>query len=98
MLHKGTWLGKRLVPEWWTELATRSSQQLVADYGYTWWVNTAGSCWPGMPRDMFALMGYRSNKCYIIPSLDLVVARIGSGPVNWHEPDFIGGIVGSVAR
>lgn len=96
MLRKGIWEGKELIPAWWTELATRSSQELVADYGYTWWVNTSGSCWPGLPRDAFALMGYRSNKCYIIPSLDLVVARVGSGPVNWHEPEFIGGIVRTV--
>ena len=47
---------------------------------------------PTQLLDMFALMGYRSNKCYIIPSLDLVVARVGSGPVSWNEPEFIGGI------
>ena len=92
MLRNGFWGGKELVPRWWVDLSSRSSQDLQPDYGYTWWVNTQGSCWPGLPKDMFALMGYRSNKCYIIPSLDLVVARVGSGPVSWNEPEFIGGI------
>jgi hypothetical protein len=41
-------------------------------------------------------MGYRSNKCYVIPSLDLVVARIGSGPVTWDEQLLLGGIVGAI--
>ena len=96
MLNKGKWEDRQLIPEGWVDLATASSQQLNPDYGYTWWVNTNGTCWPGLPRDMFALMGYRSNKCYIIPSLDLIVARVGSGPVTWYEQGFINGIVDTV--
>lgn len=97
-LRGGAWNDQQLIPKWWMELATRSSQALKPDYGYTWWVNTDGTGWPGLPRDMFALMGYRSNKCYIIPSLDLVVARTGSGPEPgaWREMDFIGGIVDAI--
>lgn len=95
-LRKGMWKGREIVPRWWMELATRSSQELNPDYGYTWWVNTAGSCWSFLPRDAFALMGYRSNKCYVIPSLDLVVARVGSGPSNWNEQYLIGGIVDAI--
>jgi hypothetical protein len=74
------------------ELATQSSQPHNPAYGYTWWVNTQGTQWPALPRDAFALMGYRSNKCCIIPSLDLVVARVGSGPSTWNE-----GLIGDVA-
>jgi CubicO group peptidase (beta-lactamase class C family) len=96
MLNKGCWEGECIVPESWIDMATKSSQTLNPNYGYTWWVNTAGTKWPGLPRDAFALSGFRSNKCYVIPSLDLVVARVGSGPVGWNEHDFIGGIVSSV--
>jgi len=96
MLHKGHWDGKEILPEWWVELATRSSQQLNPAYGYTWWVNTPGKRWPGLPRDAYAASGYRSNRCYIIPSLDLVVARVGSGPTNWDEQWFMGDIVQAV--
>jgi CubicO group peptidase (beta-lactamase class C family) len=98
MLRDGAWEGEQLVPEWWVEEATRSSQEHNPDYGLTWWVNTAGTCWPGLPTDTFAAKGYRSNRLYVVPSLDLVVARVGSGPDDrdWHEPLLIGGIVDSV--
>jgi CubicO group peptidase (beta-lactamase class C family) len=95
-LRGGIWDGKQLIPEWWMEIATKTSQDLNPSYGYTWWVNTRGTSWPGIPEDAFALVGYRSNKCYIIPSLDLVVARVGSGPPTWSEPGLIGGIVDSI--
>jgi CubicO group peptidase (beta-lactamase class C family) len=98
MLRDGFWEGTRLIPEWWMEIALRSSQELNPNYGYTWWVNTAGTKWPGLPRDMFALSGFRSNRCYVIPSLDLVVARVGSGPVAWDESSLISGIVGAVVE
>jgi CubicO group peptidase (beta-lactamase class C family) len=89
-LHHGKWNGEQLIPGWWMDLATRSSQELNAEYGYTWWVNTSGRLWRGAPRDAFALSGYQSNRCYVIPSLDLVVARVGSGPNAWNEQEFLG--------
>lgn len=96
MLMNGMWKGQEIIPKWWIELAAISSQELNPNYGFTWWVNSKGTMWPNLPRDAYALMGYRTNKCYIIPSLDLVVARIGSGPVNWEEQDFITSIVDSI--
>ena len=70
----------QIVPKWWVDLATRSSQELARSYGYGFWVNTDGSLWPGVPKDAFAFMGYATNRCYVIPSLDLVVVRVGYGP------------------
>lgn len=95
-LRGGLWNGEQLIPKWWLDLATRSSQDLNPEYGYTYWVNTAGTRWPGLPTDMFAFEGYKSNRCYVIPLLDLVVARVGSGPARWNEPDFISAVVGSI--
>ena len=95
-LHQGAWQGEQLVPQWWMELATQTSQELNPDYGYTWWVNTKGTKWPALPSDAFALSGYRANHCFIIPSLDLVVARVGSGPAAWDEQMLIGGIVDAI--
>jgi len=95
-LHGGEWEGNPIVPKWWMDLATRTSQEYNPDYGFTWWVNTAGTHWPKLPRDAFALAGYRSNRCYIIPSLDLVVIRIGSGTPTWDEQGLISGVVDAV--
>ncbi len=96
MLRRGVWEGQQLIAEWWMDLAYRSSQALNPDYGYTWWVNTAGTHWPALPRDAFALAGYRANRCYVVPSLDLVVARIGSGPTNWEEQGLMEGVVAAI--
>jgi CubicO group peptidase (beta-lactamase class C family) len=41
MAHHGAWEGRQIVPEWWIEVATRSSQNLNRNYGYTFWANTA---------------------------------------------------------
>jgi len=98
-LHNGVWDGQQLIPAWWMDLATKASQTMNSTYGYTWWVNSEGALWPdlpmmaSLPRDAFALRGYNSNRCFVIPSLDLVVARVGSGPVGWNEQGFMGGIV-----
>jgi len=96
MLNTGMWSGRQLIPRWWMDMATRKSQGMNPSYGFTWWVNTDGIRWPGLPKDAFALSGYRSNRCYVIPSLDLVVARVGSGPPIWDEQDFIEGVVSAI--
>lgn len=96
MLRQGQWDGQQLVAPWWIELATQSSQQLNPQYGLTWWVNTDGTTWPGLPRDAFSARGYRSNRLYVIPSLDLVVARVGTGPGEWSEGTLIRKIVDAI--
>lgn len=97
MLRNGKWNGRPILPSWWIELATRTSQPHNPNYGFTWWVNTAGSLWPGLPRDAFAAMGYMCNRCYVVPSLDLVVARVASGPGSWDEGTLIQKIVDAVS-
>jgi CubicO group peptidase (beta-lactamase class C family) len=96
MLHKGLWEDQQILADWWVELATRSSQPYNPSYGYTWWVNTQGLRWPSLPKDTFAASGYRSNRCYVIPSLDLVIVRVGSGPTNWDENLMIGDITNAI--
>ena len=96
LLHRGVWEDTPLIPSWWLEKATRPSQELNPSYGYTFWVNTEKTQWKSLPPDAFALSGYRSNRCYVIPSLDLVVARVGTGPAAWDEEALIGSICGCV--
>jgi CubicO group peptidase (beta-lactamase class C family) len=80
MLRRGVWNERQIVSKDWVERATRPSQPFNPMYGYGFWVNTSGMLWPGLPTDAFAMMGYRGNRCWVVPSLDLVVARTGSGP------------------
>lgn len=85
MLRRGRWAGRELVPAWWLDLCTRTSQPMNLRYGLTWWVNTAGTLWPVAPRDAFSALGYNMNMCAVIPSLDLVVVRTGLGPTDSAE-------------
>ena len=102
MAHQGVWEGKQIVPAWWVDLATRASQDLNRRYGYTFWVNTDGTQWSGVPHDAFAFQGYGSNRCYIVPSLDLVVVRLGYAPPVLPEgailPSVVHAITDSAAK
>ncbi|HHW49462.1 MAG TPA: serine hydrolase [Clostridiaceae bacterium] len=96
-LRRGKWKGKQIVPERWIDLISKASQDLNPSYSYSWLTNSEGTCWPELPRDTFSLNeGYRSNRCFIIPSLDLVVARVGSGPAEWKKGQLVKDIIDTV--
>jgi CubicO group peptidase (beta-lactamase class C family) len=96
MAHDGMWKDKQIVPHSWIETATKSSQQLNRSYGYTFWVNTDGALWPDAPRDAFAFRGFTASRLYIVPSMDLVVARLGYAPQNWGEETLLPAILAAV--
>ncbi len=85
MLRRGRWQEEQIVPASWLDVATRSSQPHYPVYGLTWWTNHGGTFWPGVPGDAFAAMGFKTNLCCIVPSLDLVVVRLGLGPTDPTE-------------
>jgi CubicO group peptidase (beta-lactamase class C family) len=96
MAHDGKWQDKQIVPHWWIETATKSSQQLNPSYGYTFWVNTDGVLWPTAPRDTFAFRGFTASRLYVVPSLDLVVARLGYAPQNWAEENLLPDVLATI--
>lgn len=70
---------------------TSSSQNSNLAYGYLWWLNgkeshklpqfditLSGSLIPTAPDDMYAALGKNDQKIYVVPSLDLVVVRVGN--------------------
>jgi CubicO group peptidase (beta-lactamase class C family) len=92
----GVWGGETIVPAWWIDLATKPSQAFNPKYGLGFWTNRKLAYLPGAPADMFLMAGYRSNRCYVIPSLDLVVVRVGTGPLTWDEQPLVEGILDAV--
>lgn len=68
------------------------SQSLNPSYGYLWWLNgqefalgagaramrTDGQLIPQAPADLVAMQGAMDRKLYLVPSLGLVVARLGA--------------------
>ncbi|NOX21816.1 MAG: serine hydrolase [Actinobacteria bacterium] len=96
MLHRGVWGDRRLVPDWWIDESTRPSQPHNPEYGLGWWVNSGGTTWPSAPLDTFALAGMLSNRCYVLPSLELVIARVGNGPQSWNDRELLDGVLGAM--
>lgn len=43
--------------------------------GFTFWIADE---WEEVPRDTFMSRGHNMNHCYVVPSLDLVVAKQGN--------------------
>jgi len=78
-LNKGRWAGRQLVPQSWIEKATRryvrADGSSPSPYGFTFWIHDD---WEGVPNDTFASRGFNVNDCYVVPSRDLVVARLGN--------------------
>jgi CubicO group peptidase (beta-lactamase class C family) len=93
MLARGVWQGRRLVSEGFVEAAVKPSQSLNPAYGFLWWLNgrplrTASEAArnvvlaPAAPGDLFAAQGALGRKLYVVPSLDLVVVRLGDAPAD----------------
>jgi CubicO group peptidase (beta-lactamase class C family) len=77
-LNMGRWGDLQLVPEEWMRQATSRFVQTNGEahnYGYTFWIQDE---WEAVPKDTFMSRGHNLNHCYVVPSLDLVVARQGN--------------------
>ena len=78
-LRRGRWGSRQLVSEDWMKLATRrfvrDDGETPNNYGYTFWIQDNME---NVPSDMFMSRGHNLNHSYIVPSLDLVVARLGN--------------------
>ena len=91
ILSKGKWNGTTLLSDsTYFKAMTNSSQTYNLSYGYLWWLNGRGasmvpgsqivfpvSLTPIAPADMIAALGKDDKKIYVVPSLDVVVVRLG---------------------
>jgi CubicO group peptidase (beta-lactamase class C family) len=79
-LHDGVWNGMRILPEGWVDHArTVTSPPAPPDeihgYGAHWWV------WDD-DLGTFGAHGYEGQYALVVPSLDLVVVRLGRSPTE----------------
>ena len=91
VLSKGKWNGTALLnDEAYFNAMTSSSQGYNLSYGYLWWLNGKSSAMvpgsqlvfntplvPAAPADMFMALGKDDKKIYVVPSLDVVLVRLG---------------------
>jgi CubicO group peptidase (beta-lactamase class C family) len=94
MLNRGTWNNTPILTDtaYFRRMIT-PSQSINASYGYLWWLNGQKSymrpqmqtVFPGMlcpnaPKDMYAAMGANGQLINVVPSMGLVVVRMGESP------------------
>ncbi len=90
MCNKGRWKNNVILNETYWTAATNTSQNINLAYGYLWWLNGKisyhlpqsqatfpGSIIPSAPNDMFMALGKNDQKIYVIPSMKMVIIRMG---------------------
>jgi CubicO group peptidase (beta-lactamase class C family) len=76
-LRGGKWGIKQILPPAYVKAALSPSAH-GPDYGYLWWLNTAGKNYPGLPANVYGARGAGSNTILISPDHDLVIVW------RWH--------------
>ena len=100
ILAEGRWDEQTLLDDKQYLAASLSpSQKLNRSYGYLWWLNgqrsavrasraVRGPLVKTAPPDLRAALGALGRKCYVVPSLDLVVTRLGDTADGLRKPKF----------
>ncbi len=97
-LHKGNWNGEQILEESWVEYTRTPTNTSNGEYGAHFWLN-AGGRYKDVPRDMYFCSGYQGQMVAIIPSLDLVIVRMGlKEDPEFDFNRFLSGIVSSVEQ
>lgn len=99
-LNQGKWNGNTIVSSTYFNQTTTTSQNLNQAYGYLWWLNGKstyrlpglqlqfnGTLIPNAPSDMYAALGKNDQKIYVIPSMKMVIIRMGE-VANPENPTF----------
>jgi CubicO group peptidase (beta-lactamase class C family) len=95
-LHKGNWNGEELFDPSWAKYVSTPTNTSEGRYGAQFWLNSSGH-FPDAPRDLYYCSGFQGQMVAIIPSMDLVIVRMGLT----EEFDFNGllsGVVGSLKK
>ncbi len=98
-LHEGRWQGETVLP---AALVRSALQPALPPErwpdawpvpGLGWWSNSNGA-FPSLPRDAFLALGSGHRVVLVVPSLDLIVVRLGRelrqplwGPAAWRTLD-----------
>lgn len=99
-LHDGVWNGERILPEGWVAFSRTpitipvnlaNPRQYPWGYGAQFWLYGNH---PRLPRDTYTSAGANGNYSTIIPSLDLVVVRMGLSEIRYE--DFLADVVAAI--
>ena len=79
LLRRGDWMGERVLAPQVVEALFEDAAETPEGWpaaGLGWWSNRNG-VWPSVPRDAFLAFGAGQRVVLVIPSLELVVVRLG---------------------
>ena len=98
-LRKGNWNGEQILDESWVKYTSTPTNTSEGRYGAQFWLN-AGGKFPDVPRDMFYCSGYQGQMVAIIPSMDMVIVRMGvrEGDKGFDFNGFLKGVIDSVKK
>ena len=97
-LHEGNWNGEQLFDTGWTKYVATPTKGSKGDYGAHFWLN-AGGRYPDAPKDLYSANGFQGQKVFIIPSLDLVIVRMGlTEDAKFDVNEMLKGIIGSFKK
>jgi len=103
-LHRGCWDGERLLSAQWIDDSIGASTSMNRGYGYYWWLrgesptldsvtfeDKPGGMHHFGPDDSYCAVGLGSQMIEVVPSLDMVIVRMGTAPhddlANWLDPE-----------
>lgn len=77
MLQDGVWEGDTLLPPGWIDWMRKPAAGSESTYGGQTWL--PGPDMPSLPKGAFMMRGFQDQRVFIIPSRQLVIARLGHG-------------------
>ncbi len=100
ILAEGAWNGQPVLSDTtYFNQMVNTSQSLNLSYGYLWWLNGKpsyrlpglqfvfpGSLMPHAPSDMIAALGKNGQYVNVVPSMNLVLIRMGEAPEGNEVP------------
>ena len=75
-LHQGNWNGEQIFDPTWAKYVATPTNTSNGIYGAHFWLN-AGGRYRDAPKDLYSANGFQGQNVFIIPSLDMVIVRLG---------------------
>ncbi len=88
-LREGRWHEHQILSRDWIKksVVTYSQAYPSIGYGYMWWTARSGGTYPAPPGPSYFAAGYRGQRAYVFPDMDLVVVTRVNTSTSDAEPN-----------
>ena len=95
-MNEGNWYGEQIIDTSWVEFVRKPTDISDGLYGGQFWHNQDHISYKDVPADLYSCNGFEGQYVFIIPSLDLVVVRMGLSD-EFDKNAFLSSIIQSVS-